>query len=75
MGLDDLLQLQGKCKSDPESYRDEFSLRLRHFHSLLVRPARCCAAQCTPRDARTRAGGAAPRQCDAACALRASRRT
>jgi hypothetical protein len=40
MAIEDLLVLQGKCKTDPESYRDEFLLRLRHFNSLLVRP-RC----------------------------------
>jgi hypothetical protein len=37
MGLDDLLVLQGKCKTDPESYHDDFLMRLRHYKSLLVR--------------------------------------
>jgi hypothetical protein len=36
----DLLSLQGQCKTDPESYADEFALRLRHFRSLLVRVPR-----------------------------------
>jgi hypothetical protein len=39
MGIDDLLVLQGKCKTDPESYYDDFLMRLRHYKSLLVRHA------------------------------------
>jgi len=34
MPLEDLLALQGKCKTDPESYRDDFALRLRHYRTL-----------------------------------------
>ena len=44
MAIEDLLVLQGKCKTDPESYRDEFLLRLRHFNSLLVRRMLLCEA-------------------------------
>jgi hypothetical protein len=36
MAIADLLVLQGKCKTDPESYRDEFALRLRHYQALRV---------------------------------------
>jgi len=39
MAIADLLVLQGKCKTDPESYRDEFALRLRHYQALRVRQA------------------------------------
>lgn len=34
----ELLLLQGKCKTDPESYYDDFHQRFRHYKSLLVRP-------------------------------------
>lgn len=41
----ELLLLQGKCKTDPESYYDDFHQRLRHYKSLLVRRARGCGAR------------------------------
>ena len=41
----ELLLLQGKCKTDPESYYDDFHQRLRHYKSLLVRRAGSCAAR------------------------------
>lgn len=37
MSTADLLLLQGKCKTDPDGYKDEFLMRLRHYKSLLVR--------------------------------------
>ena len=34
MGKIDLLELQSRCKKDPNGYRDDFLLQLEHFKAL-----------------------------------------